>query len=450
MKQGKKWKKRISVVVLAAVMFLSAGVQSVRADEGEYNPSYIYEGEGYDVNVSIDNTLYVDIYGDNVKDMNKTLTEIFTLPRADEIKHVYMYYYQSGRISKEAMQLIASRTYELVVFQGENLDKGFRITDFTDIANDFETSISQEQRSDISKKILDAGVSGKTYQFTLAGSGFLPGTTYVWFTVPDGTFAGTSDNEKYIYRYIEEKNAFEFVSREVFYSEKTSEEMENQLGCDSLVKTGSYVVSDEKFPDSIVTDSTGGNDANRTVPYYSLSVDGGTWDGSHYTKKDGTIAKDVFFFDGSNTYYLQADGTPMKDRLTYHPDGQHIIYLDSNGHEVFNSFQYCPSVGYTCYFDSNGYIYKDQITFVGDKTYYLNGNGKMENEGWFQFANGRDYGFANWDGNLNTEGFSYDPWGRVVFYHWNGMVARGLITDGAYYYNMDMKDGHYLGSFPVN
>ena len=61
-----------------------------------------------------------------------------------------------------------------------------------------------------------------------------------------------------------------------------------------------------------------------------------------------------------------------------------------------------------------------------------------------------DYGFANWDGTLNTGGFTYDPWGRIVFYHWNGMVARGLITDGAYYYSMDTTDGHYLGSFPVN
>lgn len=157
-----------------------------------------------------------------------------------------------------------------------------------------------------------------------------------------------------------------------------------------------------------------------------------------------------FVFDGSYTYFMQADGTPMCDRLTYHPDGEHIIYLDSNGYEVFNNFQYCPSVGYTCYFDSQGYIYKDQITFVGEKVYYLNANGKMENEGWFQFANGRDYGFANWDGTLNTGGFSYDPWGRIVFYHWNGMVARGLITDGVWYYSMDTTDGHYLGSFPVN
>ena len=156
-----------------------------------------------------------------------------------------------------------------------------------------------------------------------------------------------------------------------------------------------------------------------------------------------------FAFDGQYTYYLQADGTPMRDRLTYHPDGEHIIYLDTEGHEVFTNFQFCPSVGYTCYFDSQGYLYKDQITFVGDKVYYLNANGAMEQNGWFQFANGMDYGCANSNGTLVTTGFSYDPYGRVVFYHWNGMVARGLISDGAYYYSMDTGDGHYLGQFPV-
>lgn len=135
-------------------------------------------------------------------------------------------------------------------------------------------------------------------------------------------------------------------------------------------------------------------EGGRNVPYYSLSKDGGNWDGSHYTKADGTLAKDVFFFDGENTYYLQADGSPMKDKLTYHPDGEHIIYFDTEGHEVFTTFRYCPGVGYTCYFDAQGYLYKDQITFVGDKVYYLNANGAMEQSGWFGFANGRDYGLS--------------------------------------------------------
>lgn len=191
-------------------------------------------------------------------------------------------------------------------------------------------------------------------------------------------------------------------------------------------------------------------EGGRTVPFYSLVKDGGTWDGSHYTKADGTLATDVFFFDGTYTYYLQADGSPMKDKLTYHPDGEHIIYLDTEGHEVFTSFQYCPSVEYTCYFDSQGYLYKDQITFVGDKVYYLNANGKMEQNGWFGFANGRDYGFANQDGTLITTGWGYDPYGRTVFYHWNGMVARGLISDASYYYNMDETDGHYIGQWAYN
>ncbi|WP_143524503.1 hypothetical protein [Roseburia sp. 499] len=74
----------------------------------------------------------------------------------------------------------------------------------------------------------------------------------------------------------------------------------------------------------------------------------------------------------------------------------------------------------------------------------------MEQSGWFQFANGRDYGYANGDGTLNTSGFYYDPWGRIVYCHWNGMVARGLITDGTTYYNMDMTDGHLIGVFPAN
>lgn len=195
---------------------------------------------------------------------------------------------------------------------------------------------------------------------------------------------------------------------------------------------------------------TAAAEGGRTVPFYSLVKDGGTWDGSHYTKADGTLATDVFFFDGTYTYYLQADGSPMKDKLTYHPDGEHIIYLDTEGHEVFTSFQYCPSVEYTCYFDSQGYLYKDQITFVGDKVYYLNANGKMEQNGWFGFANGRDYGFANQDGTLITTGWGYDPYGRTVFYHWNGMVARGLISDASYYYNMDETDGHYIGQWAYN
>lgn len=165
--------------------------------------------------------------------------------------------------------------------------------------------------------------------------------------------------------------------------------------------------------------------------------------------KDGNLVKNEFMFDGFYTYYMQADGTAMIDRLTYHPDGEHIIYFDQNGHEVFASFAYCPSVGYTCYFDANGFLYKDQITFVGDKVYYLNANGAMEQNGWFRFANGRDYGYANWDGTLMNNGWGYDPYGRVVFYHWNGMVARGLISDGTYYYMMDETDGHYLGQFPV-
>lgn len=71
--------------------------------------------------------------------------------------------------------------------------------------------------------------------------------------------------------------------------------------------------------------------------YYSLKDDGGTFDGTKYVVNGETITN-AFFFDGGYTYYLQADGSPMKDRLTYHPDGEHIIYFDQNGHEVLHKF----------------------------------------------------------------------------------------------------------------
>ena len=249
------------------------------------------------------------------------------------------------------------------------------------------------------------------------------------------------------------------------YAEEFPVEVETEVALDEIAEAETETVVEETTEvteepsieseteailESNESDSSMLAAGGRTVDYYSLPADGGNWDGSHYTKADGTLATDVFFFDGMYTYYLQTDGSPMKDKLTYHPDGEHIVYFDQDGHEVFTTFQYCPSVQYTCYFDSNGYLYKDQITFVGDKTYYLNGNGAMEQNGWFQFANGRDYGWANADGTLNTTGWGTDPYGRTVFYHWNGMVARGLISDGAYYYSMDETDGHYLGQFSMN
>lgn len=163
--------------------------------------------------------------------------------------------------------------------------------------------------------------------------------------------------------------------------------------------------------------------------------------------EDGSLKRNQYYCDGTYTYYLQNDGSPMVNRLTYDPEGTGLIYFDAKGHMVFDAFQYCKNVGYTCYFDSRGRAVFDQITFYKDNVYYLDGNGAVKHQGWFQFENGVDYGYANDNGTLMTGGFSYDQWGRMVFFHWNGMVARGLITDGVWFYHMDEKDGHFLGKF---
>lgn len=186
----------------------------------------------------------------------------------------------------------------------------------------------------------------------------------------------------------------------------------------------------------------------------------GVWNGITLTLKNGEIAKNVFFCDGTYTYYLQYDGTPMKDRLTYHPNGKDVIYFDKDGHEVFSDFAHVKrsisgeNVDDLCFFDVYGHMYVDFITYdkSGKELYYANPYGVIERNGWFTFSEkqGGGIGYANSDGTLLTSQFSKDEYGRVVYFQANGRLAKGLMTDGVTYYQMDEIDGHCIGQFPVN
>lgn len=185
----------------------------------------------------------------------------------------------------------------------------------------------------------------------------------------------------------------------------------------------------------------------------------GVWNGITLTLKNGEIAKNVFFCDGTYTYYLQYDGTPMKDRLTYHPNGKDVIYFDKDGHEVFSDFAHVKrsisgeNVDDLCFFDVYGHMYVDFITYdkSGKELYYANPYGVIERNGWFTFSEkqGGGIGYANLDGTLMKGQFSYDEFGRLVYFGGDGKIAKGLISDGVNYYQMDEIDGHYLGQFPV-
>ena len=187
-----------------------------------------------------------------------------------------------------------------------------------------------------------------------------------------------------------------------------------------------------------------------------LTWDDVTWDDEKqcYLLKTGEMARNCFFFDGTYTYYLQNDGKPMKERLTYHPDGKHIIYFDWNGHEVFDQpMRITKSItgedlNEERYFGTYGFMCTDQLTFEYGKPKYYNNFGVLQKDGEFYFADG-NLGVADENGILRSDGFGYDAYGQRVFYHWNGTIARGLITDGEYYYQMDEKDGHLIGAFPV-
>lgn len=152
---------------------------------------------------------------------------------------------------------------------------------------------------------------------------------------------------------------------------------------------------------------------------------------------DGKPVINEFKCDDTYTYYFQADGTAMRDRLTYHPDGEHVIYFDSEGHEVFSDFANVKKsvagdpVDDLCFFNVYGYMYVDVVTYdkAGEKLYYANPYGVMECNGWFQFSDkvdwnfteeGPHYGYANSDGSLMINTQTYDWLGRPCYLQGNG------------------------------
>ena len=156
------------------------------------------------------------------------------------------------------------------------------------------------------------------------------------------------------------------------------------------------------------------------APHYDLTRDGGQFDGTYYVL-DNAVVTNSFLFDGADTYFLQADGTPMRDKLTYHPDGKQVIYFDSDGHECFDTFATVKRtiegnpVDDLCYFGTYGNLYVNVITYnkEGTKLYYANPCGVMARNGVFELdtnavnykelADGCKYGYANEAGCV--EGF---------------------------------------------
>lgn len=166
-----------------------------------------------------------------------------------------------------------------------------------------------------------------------------------------------------------------------------------------------------------------------------------------YDSNDNLVVND-FKCDGTYTYYFQANGTCMKDRLTYHPDGVHVIYFDKDGHEVFSDFAHVSKsisgddVDDNCFFDVYGYMYVDVLTFdkEGKNILYANPYGRLECAGWFQFSetvkwadgtpcegiasepNNPRYGFGQEDCTLLRDTSTYDWRGIACYMQGNGVA----------------------------
>ena len=173
-------------------------------------------------------------------------------------------------------------------------------------------------------------------------------------------------------------------------------------------------------------------ETSRVVPHYTVGENGVTKNGDAYFDGNGDMIKNAFLADGAYTYFLQNDGTAMKDRLTYHPNGVSIIYFDENGHEVFDNFVNVKHsiegnpVDDLCYFNTFGEMYVDVVTYdkTGTNLYYANACGVVERNGWFTYSNlqGGGTGFANADGTLLKDTYAYDANGNYVYMEGDGSV----------------------------
>lgn len=147
---------------------------------------------------------------------------------------------------------------------------------------------------------------------------------------------------------------------------------------------------------------------------------------------NGNSVINEFKCDGTYTYYFQLDGTAMKERLTYHPNGVEVIYFDAYGHETFSNFNVVrksiagEQVRDLCFFNVYGYQYVDVVTYdqAGVNLYYANQFGVMECSGWFEFSakQGGGYGYANTDGTLLCNQYTYDWNGNLVYMDGDGSM----------------------------
>ena len=255
------------------------------------------------------------------------------------------------------------------------------------------------------------------------------------------------------------------ISTETAHAEESVQAVETDTDAAETTEAPAAEETTEAVAEDVAADEVtvadGGNE------YYNININGGSWDGTHYTV-DGNVIINAFFCDGTYTYYLQADGTPMKDRLTYHPDGEHIIYFDANGHEVFSDFAHVTksiagdAVDDLCFFDVYGYMYVNKLTYdkAGQNLYYINECGVIQRGNrWFQFPgyieniDGEEiwtdhaYGFGTENGALLTNTMTYNQSGQQVYLQGNGMTAMGLTNLGGTWYMFDVNDGHFVQSY---
>lgn len=175
------------------------------------------------------------------------------------------------KIDKSVLEALKEKDMTLDVSSGErrgefSTDTYWRLNKIDNTVADFIPVVTTNvSNADMNKKLIDGGITCKTTQFVVNGTGHLPGTAWVIFSDKEGVLkleACHKGKDAFIYYYNASKGVFELQtgwSRVYSWNKEHGWDDDKNVGrvdIEGIEKCGTYLISDEPLPDSMTTGKT--------------------------------------------------------------------------------------------------------------------------------------------------------------------------------------------------
>ena len=277
----KKLVSRIGAFVFALLLLFvsptSIWAENVTPADGCWKT---VKGDGYLIKASATDagnyTARIEIENaSSTEDLTKKALEAIANKHVTDYSCLYIYGWNKDiKVNKAVLKALKDKNMSFdVVAAGEYdwcADTRWSISLVENCISDFNPVVTTNVSDDgINRRLVDAGITWKTEQFTINGTGVLPGKSSVVFSIPTNKFdleAAHNHTDVFVYYYNASKNVFElqtgFIS--TYYRSNEYGDWEGSGYNDARVclfggcieKCGTYLISDEPLPDAMTTGKT--------------------------------------------------------------------------------------------------------------------------------------------------------------------------------------------------